>query len=39
VGDYCTSLEMAGASLTMLKLDSELEEYLAAPAEVAVRIF
>ena len=39
VGDYCTSLEMAGASLTMLKLDGELEGYLAAPAEVAVRIF
>ncbi len=39
VGEYCTSLEMAGASLTLLKLDSELETYLAAPAEVAVRIF
>ena len=39
VGEYCTSLEMAGASLTMLKLDAELEEYLAAPAEVASRIF
>ncbi|OJY64307.1 MAG: dihydroxyacetone kinase subunit DhaK [Sphingobium sp. 66-54] len=39
VGEYCTSLEMAGASLTLLKLDSELEAYLAAPAEVAVRIF
>ena len=39
VGEYCTSLEMAGASLTMLKLDAELEEYLAAPAETATRIF
>jgi phosphoenolpyruvate---glycerone phosphotransferase subunit DhaK len=39
VGEYCTSLEMAGASLTMLKLDAELETLLAAPAEVAVRIF
>jgi dihydroxyacetone kinase-like protein len=39
VGEYCTSLEMAGASLTILKLDSELEGYLAAPAEIAVRIF
>ncbi len=39
VGEYCTSLEMAGASLTILKLDGELEELLAAPAEVAVRIF
>lgn len=39
VGEYCTSLEMAGASLTMLKLDGELETYLAAPAETASRIF
>jgi dihydroxyacetone kinase-like protein len=39
VGEYCTSLEMAGASLTILKLDGELEELLAAPAEIAVRIF
>ena len=39
VGEYCTSLEMAGASLTILKLDSELEGLLAAPAELAVRIF
>jgi phosphoenolpyruvate---glycerone phosphotransferase subunit DhaK len=39
VGEYCTSLEMAGASLTLLRLDAELEDYLAAPAEVAVRIF
>jgi len=39
VGEYCTSLEMAGASLTMLKLDSQLEELLAAPAECACRIF
>lgn len=39
VGEYCTSLEMAGASLTILKLDAELEGYLAAPAEVAARIF
>ncbi len=39
VGEYCTSLEMAGASLTMLKLDGQLEELLAAPAECACRIF
>jgi len=39
VGEYCTSLEMAGASLTILRLDDQLEELLAAPAEVAVRIF
>ncbi len=39
VGNYCTSLEMAGASLTLLKLDEEIEDLLAAPAEIAVRIF
>jgi dihydroxyacetone kinase-like protein len=30
---------MAGASLTLLKLDSELEGLLAAPAEIATRVF
>ncbi len=39
VGEYCTSLEMAGASLTMLKVDDELMELLLAPAEVAIRVF
>ena len=39
VGEYCTSLEMAGASLTLLRLDDELEDLLAAPAEIAVRVF
>lgn len=38
VGEYCTSLEMAGASLTILRLDSELEALLDAPAETAARI-
>jgi dihydroxyacetone kinase-like protein len=39
VGEYCTSLEMAGASLTLLRLDAELETLLAAPAEIATRVF
>jgi dihydroxyacetone kinase-like protein len=39
IGEYCTSLEMAGASLTLLKLDGELEKLLAAPAEIATRVF
>ena len=39
VGEYCTSLDMAGASLTLVKLDEEIERLLAAPAEVAVRVF
>jgi dihydroxyacetone kinase-like protein len=39
VGEYCTSLEMAGCSLTMVRLDPELEDLLAAPAEIAIRVF
>jgi phosphoenolpyruvate---glycerone phosphotransferase subunit DhaK len=39
VGEYCTSLEMAGASLTLVKLDDELAGLLAAPAEIAYRVF
>jgi phosphoenolpyruvate---glycerone phosphotransferase subunit DhaK len=39
VGEYCTSLDMAGASLTLVRLDDEIERLLTAPAEVAVRIF
>ncbi|NLH00187.1 MAG: dihydroxyacetone kinase subunit DhaK [Chloroflexi bacterium] len=39
VGEYCTSLEMAGFSLTLVKLDDELKELFAAPAETAIRIF
>ena len=39
VGEYCTSLDMAGASMTLVKLDDELNSLFDAPAEVAVRIF
>ncbi len=39
VGEYCTSLEMAGFSLTLVKVDDKLKEYLLAPAEIAVRTF
>jgi len=35
VGDYMTSLEMAGFSITLLKLDDEMKNYLAAPCDVA----
>lgn len=34
VGDYMTSLEMAGFSITLLKLDEEMKGYLAAPCDV-----
>ena len=39
VGNYCTSLEMAGFSLTLLQLDDEIEELLNEPAEIAIRVF
>lgn len=32
VGEYATSLEMSGASITLMKLDDELEELLNLPA-------
>ena len=32
VGEYVTSLEMAGASVSLLRLDGELDALLAAPA-------
>jgi len=31
-GEYATSMEMAGASISLLKLDDELKKYLAQPA-------
>lgn len=39
VGEYCTSLEMAGASLTLVQLDEEIERLLDAPASIVNRIF
>jgi dihydroxyacetone kinase-like protein len=39
VGEYCTSLEMAGASLTLVRLDDEIEQLLAAEAEIPMRVF
>ena len=39
VGNYCTSLDMAGTSSTLSRLDPEVEELLAAPAEIAIRTF
>lgn len=39
VGEYCTSLDMAGISVTILRLDGEIADLLAAPAEIAIRIF
>ena len=39
VGEYCTSLDMAGASVTLVRLDDELTSLLEAPAETPIRIF
>lgn len=39
VGNYCTSLEMAGFSLTLIRLDDELKRLMAAPAEIPIRVF
>jgi phosphoenolpyruvate---glycerone phosphotransferase subunit DhaK len=39
VGEYCTSLDMAGASVTLVKLDDELRSLLDAPADTPIRIY
>jgi dihydroxyacetone kinase-like protein len=39
VGEYCTSLEMAGCSLTLVKLDDEIDALLGAPASIVNRVF
>ena len=36
VGEYVTSLEMAGASVTLMKLDDELKRLIDAPADCAM---
>ncbi|WP_081175078.1 bifunctional sugar-binding transcriptional regulator/dihydroxyacetone kinase subunit DhaK [Rhizobium rhizosphaerae] len=35
IGHYCTSLDMAGASISVMHLDEELEALLAAPCDTA----
>jgi dihydroxyacetone kinase-like protein len=35
VGRYATSMEMTGVSITLCKLDAELEKLLHAPADCA----
>ncbi|MFI1093956.1 dihydroxyacetone kinase subunit DhaK [Streptomyces sp. NPDC020917] len=39
VGEYCTSLDMAGVSITLVRLDDELVDLFGAPAEIPVRVF
>ncbi len=33
IGHYCTSIDMAGASISVLHLDAELEDLLAHPCD------
>jgi dihydroxyacetone kinase-like protein len=39
VGEYCTSLEMNGFSITLCKVDADLKPLLMAPADIPVRVF
>lgn len=39
VGEYCTSLEMAGISITLVKVDDQLKELFLAPADIPIRVF
>lgn len=39
VGEYCTSLDMAGASVTLVRLDEEIFDLLTDPAEIPIRVF
>jgi dihydroxyacetone kinase-like protein len=39
VGEYCTSLEMAGLSITLCRVDEKLKALLTAPAEIPIRVF
>ncbi|MBY8876040.1 dihydroxyacetone kinase subunit DhaK [Actinacidiphila acidipaludis] len=39
VGEYCTSLDMAGVSVTLVRLDDELVDLFGAPAEIPIRVF
>jgi dihydroxyacetone kinase-like protein len=39
VGEYCTSLDMAGCSITLVRLDDEIEDLLRDPAQTAIRVF
>jgi hypothetical protein len=39
IGNYCTSLDMAGTSITLSRLDPDVDALLDAPAEIAIRTF
>lgn len=39
IGEYCTSLDMAGCSVSLLKLDEEMKSLLEYPVDIPLRIF
>jgi dihydroxyacetone kinase-like protein len=39
IGEYCTSLDMAGCSVSLLKLDHEMKVLLEYPADIPLRVF
>jgi dihydroxyacetone kinase-like protein len=39
VGEYCTSLDMAGCSVSVLKLDEEMKHLLDYPIDIPFRVF
>jgi len=39
IGEYCTSLDMAGCSVSLLRLDEEMKELLLYPVDIPLTIF
>ncbi len=39
IGEYCTSLDMAGCSVSLLKLDDEMKRLLEYPVDIPLRVF
>jgi len=39
IGEYCTSLDMAGCSVSLLKLDEEMKSLLEYPVDIPLKIF
>lgn len=39
VNEYCTSLDMAGCSVSLLRLDNEMKEYLDYPVDIPYSVF
>ena len=39
IGEYCTSLDMAGCSVSLLKLDDEMKSLLEYPIDIPLKVF